>query len=497
MTAAPDASPALPPAAAPPITGVVGGVAGTAATDSAVLALARHFDDAGDRMRGWAAHAARLAADPDLVESAPLSPVTFAEAEAAVLDAATGVHGVLVSSVDYEADAVVVRATVHAFEQCDRLVAAAMHAVDYDLGRALGTTLFAAAPALLATVAVAVPLSGAVGARLPSATRRRLDGELGVTGQAAQETLDRHPALLQHAVDGGGGLLDGLLGGVLGGAAGLTGVAPFHPTVADAAGDLALLYGPEGPPRVRPRHDLSVPLGHTTPRCVADLMRHLDETNALSVPERPDDQGTLEIQTLQADDGSRRHIVYLPGTDDLTTTPFTHESDVRDLATNLRLVAGDPTTYAAGIEQAMHDGGIGPDDPVLLVGHSQGGMEAAALLARGSPFHVTEVVTAGSPIAQVGGYPPDSHLLSLENRGDVVPLLDGADNPDTRQHVTVRFDDHETSVAANHALTHYTRGAEAVDASADPSIREQVQALHRRGFLDGRVTASQVFQVTR
>ena len=184
---------------APPITGVTGGVAGTSATYSCVLALAQRFDDAGDRMRGWAAHAARLAADPDLVESAPLSPVTFAEAEAAVLEAATGVHGVLVSSVDYEADAVVVRATVRAFEQCDLLVATAMHTVDYGLGRALGTTLAAAAPALLGALVAGVPLAGAAGARLPAPTRRRLDGDLGVAGAVAQETLARRPGLLQHA----------------------------------------------------------------------------------------------------------------------------------------------------------------------------------------------------------------------------------------------------------------------------------------------------------
>jgi hypothetical protein len=477
----------------PPITGITGGVGGTAATYSSMLALAQRFDEAGDRMRGWAAGVTRLAAAPDLVESAPLSPVTFAEAEAALIDAATGVHGVLVSSVDFEADAVAVRATVRALEQCDRLVAEAMHTVDYDLGRAFGTALVVATPPLLLTLAGAAPVAAAAGSHLPPRERRRLAGDLDVVADTAQETLDRHPGLLQHAVDGGGGLLDGLLGGV----GVLTGVAAFHPTVADAAGDLAVLYGAEEPPSVRARHDLSVPLGQTTPRCVADLMRHLDQANALSTADRPGDQGTLEIQTLVADDGSVRRVVYLPGTDDLTTAPWARDDDVRDLATNLRLVAGDPTTYAAGIERAMHEAGIGPHDPVLLVGHSQGGMEAAALLAHGSPFQVTDVVTAGSPLAQVEGYPPGSHVLSLENRGDVVPLLDGADNDGSRQHVTVHFDDHETSVVANHTLAHYVRGAEVVDASPDPSIREQVRALHRRGFLSGRVTASQVFQVTR
>jgi hypothetical protein len=274
-------------------------------------------------------------------------------------------------------------------------------------------------------------------------------------------------------------------------------VTTYHPTVGDAAGDLALLYDADGSARVRHRPDLSVPLAHTTPRCVADLMRHLDQTNALSTPDRADDQGTLEIQTVRAADGSVRRVVYLPGTDDLATTPWSQDADVRDLPTDLRLIAGEPTAYAAGIEQSMHRAGIRPGDPVLLVGHSQGGMAAAALVARGSPFHITAVVTAGSPLAQVHGYPAGTQVLSLENRGDVVPLLDGADNPDAVGHVTVQFDDHETSIAGNHAIPHYVRGAESVDASTDPSVRAQVEALHQHGFLSGRVTDSQVFQVTR
>jgi hypothetical protein len=64
--------------------------------------------------------------------------------------------------------------------------------------------------------------------------------------------------------------------------------------------------------------------------------------------------------------------------------------------------------------------------------------------------------------------------------------------------VTVTFDDHETSVAGNHDLGHYVDGAAAVDASCDPSIREQLGSLRRSGFLGSDATASsQVLQVTR
>jgi len=146
----------------------------------------------------------------------------------------------------------------------------------------------------------------------------------------------------------------------------------------------------------------------------------------------------------------------------------------------------------------MTDAGIGPHEPVLLVGHSLGGMEAATLLAHGSGFDVTHVVTAGSPIAGIQDYPSGSHVLSLENRGDLVPLLDGHDNADSVGQVTVTFDDHQASPIGNHDLGHYVAGAAAIDASPDPSIHEQLDSLRRHGFLGSSATAtSQVLQVTR
>ena len=88
------------------ITGVTGGSAGLAATYAAVLELATAYDTAGDRMRGWAGLGARILADDDLVASAVLSPVTFAAAEGAVLDATTGPDGLLPESLGWETDAI-------------------------------------------------------------------------------------------------------------------------------------------------------------------------------------------------------------------------------------------------------------------------------------------------------------------------------------------------------------------------------------------------------
>ena len=169
------------------------------------------------------------------------------------------------------------------------------------------------------------------------------------------------------------------------------------------------------------------------------------------------------------------------------------------METNLDQMSGKPDAYQQGILQALHQAGVRPQDPVLLVGHSQGGMEAAAILAGHHGFHVTDVVTAGSPTAQVPDFPAGSHVLSLEQQGDIVPQLDGAPNPDSVEQTTVTFDaDPADGVVAHHGYDTYEHGAGLVDGSADPSVVDAVQSLHDHGYLGhGGQLTSQVFQITR
>jgi hypothetical protein len=268
--------------------------------------------------------------------------------------------------------------------------------------------------------------------------------------------------------------------------------------VRSAAVLLSGLYSDAGPVTVPT--SLTVAGGDRPPADLAGLLGHLAAVSALSDRDHPENNGTIEVQTIRAADGMVRHIVYLPGADDLLTAPGDQDDDVRDLGTSLQLATGQDNAYQQGVLEAMRQAGIKPGEPVALVGHSQGGMTAAAILSQGSPFDVTHVVTAGSPTAQVDGFPPGSHVLSLENRGDVGPLLDGQHNPDSAQQVTVRFDGHEMNPGANHDLDHYIAGAEAAEASADPSIQDELASLAAEGFVgpaDGQEVASQVFQITR
>lgn len=450
------------------ITQVEGGVGGLAAAYQDVRALADTYDAAGDVMRGWARLGVDTLADAELLSSAILSPATFAAAEAAVLAATTGPDGVLAQSLGWEADAAAVRLAVAGLEGADALSQAALDELDRELGMVLGLGLRGASASPLLPVAL------------------RVLGELPLEQWAIE-----HPGLVEHLVNGGGGLLGGLLGG---------GLLLRDPGT--AARLLARTYD-DGTARTTPRPDLRAGGSRRAPSSVSDLMRRLREVAALSPGPDSPGNGTIEVQTLDAGTDRVRHIVYLPGTDDIATLPWTQDQDVRDMGTNLRLIGGLDDAYRDGILDAMHQAGVGPHDPVLLVGHSQGGMEAASILGNGSEFNVTHVVTAGSPTAQVDGFPEGSHVLSLEHRGDVVPLLDGAPNPDTVAQTTVTFEDRvDGGVEAQHGYGTYLAGAAATDQALDPSVVEQLNSLHDHGFLVGETGAapsvtSHVYQVVR
>jgi hypothetical protein len=447
---------------------VRGGSHGLEASYAAMRALADTYDEAGDRLRGMARTGGRTLVDEDLLESSILSPGTAIRAEAAVVAATTGPDGILVESTAWEVDAAGIRGSVAVLEAADDARHDAFEVLDYLVGRQLGMALAAGVPALVA----GLPLALAGGEGL-------VDG----VEDALEDAVTDNPLLVEHLVNGGGGLLAGLTGGLL----------PTF-TTNQAADVLEDLY-PEGDPVVEPLHTTS----GEQPSSVEDLLDHLSDIAALSHGADSAANGTIEIQTFTTAGGQVVHIVNLPGTDDLATLPTTADEDVRDLGTNLELVAGELDDYQQGILEAMAMAGIGADDPVLIVGHSQGGMEAVALAAGDSGFTVTDVVTAGSPTAQVGGYPAGVNVLSIEQHGDLVPLLDGEPNPPSVEQTTVVVDAHPGhGIVTHHDYDVYVAGGAAVDASTHPSVASSVGSLHEHGFLGsgGQVT-SQVFQITR
>jgi len=277
-----------------------------------------------------------------------------------------------------------------------------------------------------------------------------------------------------------------LCGGTL---LGPRGVLP-GPTPGEIAGRVAPLYR-DGRPRVTSRPGLPTLDARGAPRSAGDLLA------GLALRERQDaGGGAIDVRLLDGP-GGRRAIVDITGTTDWNLDPLRVGGQATDLGTNLRALAGHPSVMSRGVTEALRRAGVRPDEPVMLVGHSQGGMVAAQLateLTRTGEFRVSQVVTAGSPVG-LAAVPRSVSVLSLENRGDVVPELDGADNPRTPSWLTAQVSRGGAGVGGRHAVTAYQAAARDLDADRDPALARWRAGA--RGFLRARTVHTLVFQVRR
>ena len=132
-----------------------------------------------------------------------------------------------------------------------------------------------------------------------------------------------------------------------------------------------------------------------------------------------------------------RFIVYIPGTQNLslktTSNPF-------DMRSNLLLLAGGRSAASRATELAMRRVGVGAQDEVMLVGHSQGGLIALDLARRSAsglvPFRVEHVVTFGTP-AGLNTANTLPNVVSFENRADLVPKLEFRENQAEKNWLTL------------------------------------------------------------
>jgi pimeloyl-ACP methyl ester carboxylesterase len=190
--------------------------------------------------------------------------------------------------------------------------------------------------------------------------------------------------------------------------------------------------------------------------------------------------GSVMVQRLRRPDGSLAWVVAIPGTQEWGPVPAT---DPFDLTAGVTALAAGPTAASALVVRALDLAGARAGEPVLLAGHSLGGMLAAQLAADPAVrarFSVTCVVTAGSPVARYA-VPASVAVLSLEHADDLVPALDGAVNPDRAGWVTVRrpsgADELPPDPGGAHDAGAYAATGALVDASADPSLAAWRAAL--------------------
>ncbi|NAZ83665.1 hypothetical protein GTR02_17775 [Kineococcus sp. R8] len=493
--------------------------------------------------------AARTASDPRLLVTLPVAPATGFRAETAVGSVAAGAGGAVAAAARVSALAVALR-TVALRYRLGEEAAAAVVAI---ARRAAAEVVVAAAPAVLAGTAgvvaadvvyrahqaqeellvgaVGLALSGrldasSLGTEFSAATRRagdRLAGDAGAVLQPLARELAAHPEVVRELAATTPAVLDAALAQTPALAVAVAAVAPDAVPLDDVAAAGTVLAGlgtvtplfRETPVRVRPAAVArAVPNG--PPRGVADVLdgvaRQSTGWTGTSMPlpgsrmppSGPPPPGTVRLERVTSAAGRVAWVVEVPGTQ--TWNPLPGAGAVgrtpMDLTTNVRAVAGQPTATADAVVQAMRQAGVRAGEPVMVAGHSQGGLTAAALAADPAvraEFTITHVVTAGSPVDGIP-VPAGVRVLSLEHTGDLVPALDGTDAEGSPRRTVVTRDLSAAPAWAEqvardpvqaHGWVQYVDTARLVDASDDPALRAFTASA--APFLDAPGAGVQVF----
>ncbi|GAA3528966.1 hypothetical protein [Nocardioides daeguensis] len=440
-----------------------------------MLRLADLFDDAGAQMREWSQLGSDVLTDPEVTDSASLSPTTWRTAEDEVRAATTGKGSLLSRSIELDADALVLRATVLTYRWIDELQAAAYQTLGSIAGRAIGY------------LAPEVNLGGAiVAAGLIETDALDRDGVAAYLGELAEA----HPELMEHVTTGGGVLdslqMRGLLtAGVLSGEAGrsaragglrATGIAPLPDDWAAALRDVAVGLtegGTEGGTEAgteagtetaqapgRGAGDAASVDGAEVPSGLGDLMTILAE----------EQRGPVRV--LRAAPG--RLVAFLPD-----AAPDTAPAPA---AGRLRLVSGDASSEASALVRALAAAVEPGDEPtrVLLVGRGSGGAAALEVATRTDlpGFVVDQVVTADAPATQLALLPADVQVLSLEDRSNPVALLGSLINAGAPNRLTVVYD-----AGADPDVPPLVAGGRAADRADHPDLLAALARWRTLGFL--------------
>ncbi|MGH3854907.1 MAG: alpha/beta hydrolase [Pseudonocardiaceae bacterium] len=418
--------------------------------------MGRLTDDIAEDILGIATISQKYLAEPDLIASAVLDPVGAAKFEAAMALALDGPSGLAATSAAIGMRGATFRAAATVYQLTDELSARAIDAARWMEGSSLPVT---------------VGLAGAMTA----------DVYLHDNGNW-ERYLVSHPGAVDQLIGMAPGMLSGL--GLPTTQAGLTAL-------------LARAYPEEGAPKVT---DMGLDRKQAElPHSFEDLLTaldHRDITSTFDSTQGPLDPN-IDVRKVVGPDGKVSYIVDIPGTKEWNL-PGGEKGSVNDLGANLNAMAGNPTTLENGVREALRRAGAGPSDPVMLVGHSQGGIVAARAandFVTSGQYNVTHVVTAGSPIGRIP-IPDKVQVLSLENSGDIVPHLDASDNPATANRTTVTFDNQTGSIDGNHELKgNYVTAAGRLDSSTDPSVRAFRDSANN--FLNGSRVQTHQYQVKR
>ncbi|RJQ78005.1 hypothetical protein D5S17_13845 [Pseudonocardiaceae bacterium YIM PH 21723] len=290
--------------------------------------------------------------------------------------------------------------------------------------------------------------------------------------------LAEHPETADNLPERSSGFLAGLLRLPIGGRALLRLFATAYPDEAPSMVPIGVEYG------TAPQNMSQV---------VGDLaQRDNDQGRGYSVTARDNTTSNLDVRRLTGNGSAVSWIVNIPGT---RRWSLHAGACANDLGANLHAMSGDTSALEQSIQLALIEAGVGIGEPVLLAGHSQGGLTAlrAAEGLRDAGYSVTHVLAVGAP----SGYAPVPRhvkVLSLVNEMDVVPRL--AHRAVTGGVGEVRFSSQLGGVLANHRMTGpYRDAGPLLDSSTDPAVRAFRASAH--AFTDRRDAEIRKYRVTR
>ncbi|GED10487.1 esterase/lipase family protein [Cellulosimicrobium cellulans] len=227
----------------------------------------------------------------------------------------------------------------------------------------------------------------------------------------------------------------------------------------------------------------------------SDLPTPTDVRSALGAVEALEKDSTLSIQRIVKDDGTLTWVVAIPG------TQLLNPGSVFNMTSNYQLMDDDPAVRAQAdsaraVLEAMRQAGIAPDDDVVLVGHSQGGIIASTVAAATvGTYTVRHVVTAGSPVAG-HALPPGVKGTHIETQGEGISDTDGAENRATADQVTVTGAFMAPGGGPTsewpHSVRHHQETLDAAVEVGDRGLEEHLDDVER--WLDGEADEPLVYE---
>ena len=206
----------------------------------------------------------------------------------------------------------------------------------------------------------------------------------------------------------------------------------------------------------------------------------------------PEGEVPIRIDRYSAPGEADRFEVYVAGTQDFSPVAG---SDPFDMTSNIAGVAGLDSGSERAVRQAMQQAGIGPDNPVVLSGHSQGGLVAASIAASGE-YNVTGLFTLGAPVADID-VPNEVAWIAVEHDDDMVAALGGNWRSNDAVVVHRRVYDGEPELdlfAPAHRRDKYVDTATLIDGSTD---RRLTAISSHLDFAEGTTGTKTFYDATR